>query len=99
METTRQRMCAECGSELRQIQLVPFGFEQSGTRGAPFGYAEWDAPRHWYASTVKPVGHIEHWLCGTCGRVFLFASPAEASAEMTPAELPSGRGDEPSPAP
>jgi hypothetical protein len=92
--------CPDCNSPLERIRVL----EQTGsswTRRAgqsELTYAAGDAQASWVTGVIPVEGVIRSWVCTGCGRVLLYAVPSTRATDFSPADAPTGRGDEPSPA-
>jgi len=64
--------CAECRGPLRPIHVI------SGGSHKELLYSAGEAVRHLWSSDFKEDGRIVALMCGTCGRVKLYAEPESA---------------------
>jgi len=70
--------CPDCNGELAKIKLIGRGWENpiSGVAidtDLQF-YTESEAERSSFSGKFTPKGHVESFLCSSCGRIFLFGT-------------------------
>ena len=71
-----ERTCPDCNGELAGIKLIGRGWENPLSKLAIDTeldyFTEAEADRNGFSGMFRPKGRVESFLCGACGRIFLY---------------------------